>query len=475
MKKKYFKSRFYPAIAAFISIAGFFSSCDKEPLTDSTKPSAIAAERQGDILDRAYFYTKDIYLWEELLPGYTEFNPRGQKDIYSLMGKVRSYQPLDRFSFVETKAETEETGQGLDTDFGFLVKFFTDQFDLRVNYVYADSPGGKAGVKRGWKILKVNGNSIDGASQSDIDLLNKSFFGEVQLAEFEFQKPDQSKITLTLTKSTYTLNTVLHKSIIKCGSKKAGYFVFNEFSGATSVTELVKTIRYLESNGVEELIIDLRYNRGGFVSTQDTLANMIAPKSVGRGQNVMYQYVFNSNYSFFNKETLFYKTGSLNFRRIIFIVSPSSASASELLINNLNPVMDVVLIGEERTYGKPVGFFPIPVGEYNIYPVSFKTVNSVGYADYYEGFKVDKNTIDDLAHAFGDVQEACLKEALHYITTGSFTGGQERRAQTANQFGVNSMNEKINANILKVKIEDRQKKMPKPVADMIRAHKPDMN
>lgn len=453
-----------------VSVAVFSASCEKENVLATTESSSAKGKTEGIYLEIAYLYTKDIYLWNNMVPDIEEFHIDYDKDIYHLMEKVRSYQPLDRFSFVEKQTETEETEEGRKTDLGFLVKFFTGEEDLRVNYVYARSAAGKAGVKRGWKVLAINGNTIDGNNEADINLLNRTFFGDTPTAEFTFEKPGGDEVKMTLPVQSYQINTVLYKDLIKCGNKTAGYFVYNEFSGRNSVEELVKTIRFFEEGGVDELIIDLRYNRGGLVSTQDTLANMIAPKKVGSGRNLMYEYVFNANYSSLNEDVYFCKAGNLNLKRVFFIVSPQSASASEMLINNLKPVMDVVLIGEEHTFGKPVGFFPLPVGPYNIFPVSFKTVNSSGYGEYFKGIPVNRNTIDDLEHEFGDTSETCLKEALSYID-GSAALQAQRRVQPAAAQNVKQMNEKISGNIHKVAIENRPYKMPEPVMEMIRENR----
>jgi hypothetical protein len=245
-----------------------------------------------------------------------------------------------------------------------------------------------------------------------------------------------------------------------------GYLVFNEFSATTSIAELQTAMSYFEGQGVNEMVVDLRYNRGGYVSTQDYLANSLAPQSVGVDKTVMYTYKFNKNYSSLDETYKFQKSGTLDLKRIIFIVSPSSASASELIINNLNPVMNVKLIGDTRTYGKPVGFFPIPVFEYNIFPVSFKTLNSLGKADFYEGFPVDKNVADDLLHDFGDPNEANLKEALYYLSNGSFSASAPAKISSLRQSDIQKVSEanyQLGENLPAVTIEDRPSRMPLPV------------
>jgi hypothetical protein len=120
------------------------------------------------------------------------------------------------------------------------------------------------------------------------------------------------------------------------------------------------------------------------------------------------------------------KTGTLSLSRVFFIVTGSSASASELLINNLKPYMEVKLVGD-TTYGKPVGFFPIPVFNYALYPISFRTINSAGQADYYDGFAPDKLASDGVNKNWGDVTEPSLSSVLNYIATGVFGRAPENK------------------------------------------------
>jgi hypothetical protein len=114
------------------------------------------------------------------------------------------------------------------------------------------------------------------------------------------------------------------------------------------------------------------------------------------------------------------KAGNLNLNRVFFIVTGSTASASELLINNLKPYMSVKIVGD-TTYGKPVGFFPIEIAsKYAIYPISFRTINSAGNADYYNGFAPDQLAPDGVDKNWGDVTEPSLAAVLKYLNTGSF-------------------------------------------------------
>jgi C-terminal processing protease CtpA/Prc len=106
---------------------------------------------------------------------------------------------------------------------------------------------------------------------------------------------------------------------------------------------------------------------------------------------------------------------------LFFIVSNNTASASELLINNLKPYLDVKLVGPSNTYGKPVGYFPIPVDDWYIFPVSFRTTNKNGEGSYFNGITVDKQVGDGLNKDWGDKDEAALSSILKYINSGSFS------------------------------------------------------
>ena len=87
--------------------------------------------------------------------------------------------------------------------------------------------------------------------------------------------------------------------------------------------------------------------------------------------------------------------------------------------HNLKPYMEVRLIGD-TTYGKPVGFFPVDIFNYSIYPISFKTINSAGNGEYYNGFAPDKLSPDGVSKSWGDITEPSLASALTYIKTGAF-------------------------------------------------------
>ena len=429
------------------------SACKKEinetVVTTPTTPTTPTTASQLDLLkDSVYLYSKEVYLWEELIPSYDQFNPRQYAGTTLLeagsavMNGIRNLQPLDRFSFVTSKESSAGLQSGENVSLGFFIKAAAadrvdpiDSVHWYVSYVYDKSTSGLAGVKRGWYINKIDGTPIN-YDQAGLKVLNEVFFGATKSASFEFVKPDGSTATSNLNKTSFVSNSVLHQSVIPVAAKKVGYLVFNQFFGEPSRVELTNAFNSFKAAGISDLVVDLRYNPGGSTQTQNALADLIAPASASN--QVMYKYIFNKNlqngnfpllkrksgfantsFSETNNTQKFTTTGGLGLTRVFIIVGKSSASASELLINNLKPYMDVKLIGDS-TYGKPVGFFPIDVFNVSIYPISFKTVNSVGNADFYNGFGPDKKSPDGVMFDWGNTAEPSLASALKYVQTGSF-------------------------------------------------------
>ena len=392
-----------------------FTACKKK---DSSDPADTLDDK---IKDTTIEYTRDIYLWYNQIPA--TFNARSYADPNKIMEAIRQYSmeppnalPVDRFSFAMKQAEWNNVSSGISADFGLNIFFFSAN-DLRVKSVERESPAGKAGIKRGWRIVALNDNNNIATDDATINRIIDAVFNSTQ-TKFTFQKPDGSLVNITLNEATYQTHPVMADSVYTISSKKIGYLVFNSFLGdQTEISnELNRVFTRFTTYGVNDVVVDLRYNGGGYVSLAEKLTNYLAPSSA---TGVMMTQKYNDKNSQYNTSTNFNKVGSLNLPRVFFIVSSSTASASELVINNLKAVMDVKLIGK-TTYGKPVGFFPIPVGDWYIFPVSFKTVNKNGTSDYFTGFAPDADKTDGLDKDWGDITETRLASAIKFITTGVF-------------------------------------------------------
>lgn len=411
------------ALVVMISITACRKNNDVQATLPSTTPP-LEVNYDDLVKDSALDAARDIYLWYKQIP--TTINARGYSDPNAIMTAIRPYsiEPgystgVDRWSFAVKQADWDNLGTGNENDLGFSV-FFNTVNDLRVKYAERESAAGKAGIQRGWQILAINGNSNIDTSSGTINRIIAAVYNSNN-GSFTFRKPDGSTATINLTAIAYNEHPVFADRIFWLpNGKKAGYMAFNSFMGDTTDTynEFNRVFSNFGQNNVNELIIDLRYNGGGYVTVAEKLADYLAPNAAN-GQ-VKFTQTFNDKYTQYNEVTHFSKKGSLNVNRIYFIVSNNTASASELLINSLKPYVNVTLVGPSyATHGKPVGFFPIPVGSWYVFPVSFKTVNKNGEGNYYGGFPIGERVRDGVDMNWGDPNESCLAAALRLINTGA--------------------------------------------------------
>lgn len=379
------------------------------------------------VKDTTIEYARDIYLWYNQIP--TSFDEQKYADPNKIMEAIRAYSKepgftsaVDRWSFAASQADWDNVSGGVAKDFGLGI-FFRAEGDLRVKSVEQASPAGVAGVRRGWRITKINGSTNITTANADF-IVNAVFYGTN--TSFTFQKPDGSTVDLALTAASYQENPFFLDSVYTQGASKIGYIVFNSFLGDTTAiyNKMSAVFTRFATEGVNEVVVDLRYNGGGYVSMQQKFANYLINTANNGG--IMMNQQYNDKYSLYNSTAKFNKLGSLNLSRVFFIVSNNTASASELLINVLKPYMTVKMVGPNNTYGKPVGYFAIPVGSWYIFPVSSRSTNKNGEGSYFAGFAPDKTVADGLDKDWGDKDEACLSSIMKYLGTGVFGFAEER-------------------------------------------------
>lgn len=454
-------------LLGIIFLSFFLFSCKKDIKQEITSnisptppPNPLPVGTSSQVNDVAFQKTQDYYLWNTQLPAM--LNTSSYTDPIGVMTAIRQYSiepgfatPVDKWSFAMKKTEWNQYSGGMSSvssstsaagDFGITV-FFRAEGDLRVRLTEPNSPGGILGIKRGWRITKINGstNITTSNSQYIIDNIYKAVSADVT-----FTKPDGTSVDLNLQAAHYADKPVYLDTVYNSANGNIGYLVYNSFLGNIDQTaaEYARVFNKFSSAGITNLIVDLRYNGGGYVNLQEQLANyLITSQAQG---SIMMKQIYNSTHSNENSTVLFNKSGSLQLTKIYFIVSRGTASASELLINNLKPYMDVRLIGNSNTHGKPVGFFPIEDGEWYVFPVSFKTVNKNGEGNYYAGFTPNAIVADGLDKDWGDINENSLASALRNISSGSFrNGGTENYSENA---AVKSGNDALEKNMLKLTI-----------------------
>ncbi len=388
------------------------SACKKDVPPVVVTPTLTADEQARD-----YLYTKmnSNYFWYNLMPVVVKEN---YPDPYKLLDAME-YKKLDRWSFVETYAQFQAQNSGGFVGHGISLGLDPSK-NVRIAQIYSNSPLYSKGVRRGWIVKKLNGTDLapifianDGTAYSN--LIGASQAGITNT--FLFQTPAGKDSTITSTKASFTLNTVIIADTLHLKSGITGHLVFDEFIPPSN-QELMTAFSYFSQNNIKDLIVDLRYNGGGDISVLTNLASYIA--GAPKFNTPFLKLTFNDKNTASNKTYNFNSVAyPLSLTKLIVITTRGTASASEDLINGLRPILDVKCFGD-TTNGKPVGMVGVQYKtDYMFFPITFSLVNSADFGDFYKGITPEKYVIDDITKDWNNRNESCLKEAIYYLEHGS--------------------------------------------------------
>jgi carboxyl-terminal processing protease len=405
-----------------------FSSCKK----DNVAPDPSAGVTPAMARDSLYNIMKDVYLWYDMpeAKSVTTANKDNYKDPYELLEAMR-YKKLDRWSRILDYDKFMADLQGTFVGHGFRIGIDQDN-KARIVLIYNKSNLYANGVRRGWIVKKINNTDpvpalLNGTYST---LIGPSTAGITNI--FVFTKPDGTDVTISTTKSTFTMNTVLLYDTLHLSSGITGQLVFESFYNPAP-EELATAFAFFKANNIKDLILDLRYNPGGDLNIAQTLASYIAGNS--RKGTTFAKLLHNDKYQSYNVTIPFNTTANpVTITKLVVITSRSTASASEDVINGLKPLIDVVSIGD-TTDGKPTGMYSWYIGKkYAMLPVTFKVVNSLNQGDFFGGIIPSKLISDDITRDFDDRKEKDLEEAIHYLETGSFSTKGETMFKRYPQF-----------------------------------------
>ena len=404
MKKKKQGVRFLYILLILLSGAILFNSCRKDD---------DDIDRHEDNL-KFHELMDDWYYWYDKMP---QVNPRTYPSPYELLEALR-YRPDDRWSYITSRREFEAYfRESKFVGYGFGSAFDSDG-KLRITFVYSSSDLYENDIRRGWIIEKVNGTEIQPGTNIN-QLLGPNEEG-VSI-DFVFRAPEaDDPVEFTFVKKELVMNTVLHWGVIEAAGKKIGHLVFQGFTGP-SLDELDEAFAEFQAVGIDDLILDLRYNGGGQTNVASYLASMIGGANLAGEPFADYQY--NDKRAEEENFTHGFDTVQINLGldRLITITTRSTASASEMVINGLRPFLPVFIIGDD-TYGKPMGANGFYWNSYAFVPITFKITNADGDGEYFDGLQANSYVADDVTKPFDDPDEASLKEALNFIETDGFSG-----------------------------------------------------
>jgi len=444
----------YPASSSLKSICATVR-------TDTDLDGNPRGDQQGELLHELFWirsWMDETYLYYDQV---TDRDPNGFTDRGAYFDErlttatTATGNLVDRFSFIQSTEDFEANSSGAPT-FGYGAEFARLQTntlprDWRVAFTQDGSNAETAGFTRGARILTIDGvDFLNATSTADIDVIVEGLFPSAVGDDHVFgvRLPDGTETEITITSQSIAVNPVNDVRILQNGDESVGYIHYHTFSPVTGEAQLLDAFTQLSNAGVDDLILDFRYNGGGLLALAAQIGYMAAgPISVNQ---TFYLQEFNSRSPNTNPvsggtvqpipfipETIGFSVDagqalpSLDLPRVFVLTTGQSCSASEGVMNGLLGIgIEVIQIGT-RTCGKATGQIPVENCGITYVPLHFRGVNAAGFGDFDDGFAPGQMTgssgpviagcevNDDFSSPLGDTSEAMISAALTYASTGS--------------------------------------------------------
>lgn len=325
-------------------------SCEKNKLPEGMTVESYKTNRYVNSFVRDYF---DVYyLWRDELGDALE-ELTAYRDPYEALESLR--YPDDHWTMLtDDYSGFVNSVKGLGLSYGLdFTLYYADEYKenliMVVNYVYSDSPASDAGLKRGDKIIRINGSQIPYSDYSNF--LSENYYNSSSCVIHLSDNTDH-----TIEARDMYCEPINVSRVFDCSGKKVAYLHYTDFT-YDSADSLNTLFAGYKAEGVEEMILDMRYNGGGYVRSERALASLLAPREAVQNQDIFQTEVYNSALNEAWKDDLatrfssLYLDSNISARKIYAIVTSNSASASEGVICGLLPYCDITIIGE-KTHGK---------------------------------------------------------------------------------------------------------------------------
>lgn len=450
-----------------LCLLGFLTACDEEWIKPTPKPDP---ENKVTLKVNEFIYEglRSEYLWENTI-NWNAIDFKKEKDPHAFFKRL-IYKD-DRWTNLTDNAEAWNQGfAGISTTYGFDLRFSyigqTEELVAIVRYVYPGTPADRAGIRRGDLLLKLNGGPITVKNYANFYdkptiVVNKGILKDKTLTA--------EPVGVAMTAVEMYQDPILKDTVINKDGHRVGYLCYSDYT-ERSTAELIKVFTRFKTAGVTDVVLDLRYNGGGYVSTARALCSILAPEAAMKKKERFLFKLWNENYMSYWKskgrndelyETFVDTLGiNMNLNRLYILTGKGTASASELTLTGLTPYMDVVQIGD-TTHGKFCGGIVLmpkhlwwdksasyyqEIKNWGMYVMIYKFSNKRndefprGFAPKY----VVKEYLLEL-YPFGDERDPLLGKALELITGKQVAKARSRRIQpTLRELPIDNPNRPLN-------------------------------
>ena len=464
-------------LAGIILLGGIISGCNRSEITAPGENNGNY-EKTGTITVEtrlANTFAKEAleiyYYWnEEIADDLSKLDPATNSDPIATVEEIRYHDgenQIDKWTMLtDNMEEFTSSVQGVSTTYGFTPMVYYknkegNELIAAVAYVSEGGPAAEAGMKRGDLIEKINGEVL--TTENYLDLYYSSDI-TLSLSELTDNVITPTK-DISLTAIKMYENPIICNKTFDVNGKKIGYLAYSSFD-LNSIPELINICKEFKSEGVKELILDLRYNGGGYVITECVLASMFAPQANVTNNDIFEKEDYNEFFTEYYKKNgtstvtrfeteynydeidlnVSTKDANIGLDKIYGIISGNSASASEALLSGLMPYMDIELIGQQSHGKYCTGWMLSAEDTYNNVPQAIKNWGIYVMVSIYKnakdetpcmpnGLKPDTEVEDNPFEPYhlGDENEAMLRAALE-------KAGKEYPASRAGRIETPKMN-----------------------------------
>ena len=353
----------------------------------------------------------DYYLFYDQVP---TVNINDYSTVKNLLTDLR-VSPYDRYSYIADEAQsTALFEKGKRFGFGMRLKW-TSATDLQFVLINPGSPLDQLNINRGDKLIAIDNIDMKNITSAQLDI-SLGTGTQVVSPTFTIENSSGVRRDIIVEKAEFDMQTVLTSEVIASSGSRVGYLHFLSFL-ETSSAELDQAIGGFKQQGIDELVLDLRYNSGGRISVANELASKIIG-SLGTG-NDFARIAFNDRYSEYNLNKPFLdQTTALDLSRVFVLTTEDTCSASEMVINGLRPFIDVITIGS-TSCGKPYGTSGRTRCGKVMHALEVEFVNANNVGGYFNGITADCPAEDNVEHTLGSASDALFATATEYIHTGS--------------------------------------------------------
>ena len=424
------------SLIAGVLTTGLFASCGEDR----------SGEYYALIGTQTWIYQtmQENYLYYEDLPAEDGLNFFTKPhDFLSSLLSDKDQKHGVKFSHLDSIYTEAKSRANIHPSFGMegvMVRVPNGSEAIRIIYTEKDSPAEEAKLKRGDWIIAANGRKINNNSYTKF-ISRPSEACSFTLGSFNGEGFDTLNVVQMPAPRMVKANDILVSHFITSGDRKAFYLLYNEFG--QDVEQIKILFKQLANEKFDDLILDLRYNPGGYVSTSQVMTSNIAP-----AEAMDKPFLKMTSNDKLNKTEIYKIDASLlgggiplNYQNLYVITSENTASASEILINGLKPYMNgrMFQVGT-ATFGKNVAqsrYYNEQNPQIELWLTTYSLTNSEDFGDYFtKGLPADFQISEDMGGslgAFGTTEDLLLQPVLYHMANGSFPTKPEKAVFSRSQ------------------------------------------